>query len=315
MNEEKIPTIQEIVARYLPGVDWDSTTSGRVLCPGHALHSHQPAHRDARVFVNGVPTLTCYHDRCQNQVKAVNEKIRAAWSLFQPPTDPKILAEAQAKAQKKYELETRAKASLPVILKEYRWDVGAIMQGNENGCDAGMKPMDQQYEFFCMFPRDTIWVGEPDSSGRPEHRVHFIQPEAAIGTQYHYTCASIFKPGVYSRANDNVATTPFMVVEGDRVNGTEPQTDADKQANKNSCGAIFKWLVAGCGLNLRAVVDSGNKSLHGWFDMPSPERFDEFRIVLPALGCDRAMFKPTQPCRIPGVTRDNGKPQRLLYLN
>lgn len=316
MNEEKIPTVQEIVARYLPGVDWDSPTSGRVMCPGHALHSHQPAHRDARVFVNGVPTLTCYHDKCQGPVKKVNDQIRAAWSLFQPPTDPKILAEAAAKAQKKYELETRAKASLPTILKDYKWDVEDIL-AKEGG---GHKWEHQYYLFMEELWQDSldhvIWVGEPEDSGRPHNRANFLPAAhwSASPGSYHYTCASTFKPGTYSRANDNVATTPYMIVEGDRILG-EPITDEDKLNNKNACGAVFNWLRNVVGLNLRAVVDSGNKSLHGWFDMPSSSTFDELRVVLPALGCDRAMFKPTQPARLPGVLRDNGKPQRLLYIN
>ncbi len=306
MNEEKIPTVQEIVARYLPGVDWDSPTSGRCMCPGAHLHSRQPATRDARVFVNGVPTLTCFHETCRSQVAEVNSKIRTAWGLFQPPTDPQILAEASAKAALRQELENRGKAALPEVLKNHQWNTADMH------CDI---PIEEQAAVFLhrlWKPEDVIWVGEPEYSGRPEYRTYF-RASAEITVDGHYTCASSFLPDTYSRANANVLTTPYMIVEGDKILG-EVTTNEDKQRNKDSCGAIFAWLRDSIGCRLIAVVDAGNKSLHGWFAMPPAQLYHELRVVLPAMGCDRAMFKPTQPARLPGVQRDNGNWQRLCYL-
>jgi hypothetical protein len=36
--------------------------------------------------------------------------------------------------------------------------------------------------------------------------------------------------------------------------------------------------------------------------------------ILPNLGCDPALFKPSQPCRLPGARRGD-KTQALLYLD
>ena len=40
----------------------------------------------------------------------------------------------------------------------------------------------------------------------------------------------------------------------------------------------------------------------------------ELKTILPPLGCDPAMFKPSQPCRLPGVYR-GPEMQALLYLD
>jgi hypothetical protein len=112
------------------------------------------------------------------------------------------------------------------------------------------------------------------------------------------------------------------VVEADRIDPTtrekldrkEELTDDDKQRNKNGCGAMARWLRDAVGLDLLAIVDSGGKSLHIWLSTPPPNILDELKIILPELYCDPALFKPSQPVRLPGAKRD-GKFQSLLYFN
>ena len=69
-------------------------------------------------------------------------------------------------------------------------------------------------------------------------------------------------------------------------------------------------------MSLRAVVDTGGKSLHAWFDFPPDSALSELRIILPELGCDPAMFKAAQPCRIAGGWRqEKQRWQRFIWLN
>lgn len=317
-TEVQPPTIQQIVERYLPGVEWMDQLRGRAKCPGHHLHTVRSHRNDCWVYINGVPTVTCLHNSCRAEVAEVNSKIRTAWGLYQPPMDEKVLQEAKARTAKRYALEEKAKASLPVILREYKWDAKDIEAESQ-----GFYPVGGQTGIFLgrMFKLDdVIWVGEPETTGNVTFKEHF-QPmrewywwNETRPLHYHFTCASTFKPGTYSRSNINVATTPYLIVEGDHVLGKEPETEDEKLENKNACGAIFNWLRTSVKLELRCVIDAGNKSLHGWFNMPSMEKFEELKLVLPQLGCDRAMFKPTQPARLPGVTRDNGKEQMLLWI-
>lgn len=317
LSTDSPPSIQQIVERYLSNVEWTEGTRGRCTCPGKHKHTHKSHRNDCWVFINGVPTVTCLHQSCENEVAGVNDKIRTAWSLYQPPTDPVLLAAATAKAAKRHELEDRARSSLPEVLKQFKWDIDDIAHEDDHG--SCLHKSATEIFLKSLFAADeTIWIGEPETTGRPEFWSHFTTRqnwEIGGATTWHYTCASTFKPGTYSRANINVATTPYLIVEGDKVLGKEPETDNEKLENKNACGAIFNWLRSSVNLKLRAVVDSGNKSLHGWFDMPSLAQYEQLKIVLPAMGCDRAMFKPTQPARLPGVMRDNGNEQKLLWLN
>jgi hypothetical protein len=98
----------------------------------------------------------------------------------------------------------------------------------------------------------------------------------------------------------------FLVIESDIL-------------NKSQMGSVIAWCRQF--MRLRAIVDTGGKSLHGWFDQPEPEIESELKLILPNLGrrgeqetLDSALFKPSQPCRLPGKTR-GGKIQSLLYLD
>ena len=67
-------------------------------------------------------------------------------------------------------------------------------------------------------------------------------------------------------------------------------------------------------MRLRAIINTGGKSLHAWFEPPNSEQEAELRIILPALGFDSAMFRPSQPCRLPGVLRLDAQKDPLLGL-
>lgn len=312
------PTTHEIVERYLPQVEWTSEIRGRAPCPGKHKHTTKSHRNDCWVFINGTPTVSCLHDNCREEVAAVNSNIRSAWSLFQPPLDEAAMSEAREKAAQRHSTEAKAKASLPEILKQFKWDILDIeisskFRGAYNG---------QSTDIFLekMFEaEDVLWIGDPENTGQERYASHFKKREDWT-TNFdawvygNYTCASTFKPGTYSRANANVLTTPYLITEGDNVLGIVPETDEQKLANKNASGAVARWLQEKVGLTLRAVVDSGNKSLHFWWEMPKKETFEELRIILPCLGFDRAMFKPSQPARLAGVIRDNGNEQKLLYI-
>jgi hypothetical protein len=117
-----------------------------------------------------------------------------------------------------------------------------------------------------------------------------------------FTCPSTFKTGTHSRCNDNVVQRRFLVVESDVL-------------DRNQVCAVFHWLEQFT--RLRAIVDTAGKSLHGWFDVPSDSTMDELKIILPVFGCDPALFKQAQPCRLPGALRTDreNKVQSLLYLD
>ena len=100
------------------------------------------------------------------------------------------------------------------------------------------------------------------------------------------------------------ATAPrrFLVIEGDG-------TSKDQQA------AVLLHLAERAPLSL--VVDSGGKSLHGWFFVAgkSDEQLAPFFRRACALGADKGLWLGSQFVRMPDGTRDNGNRQHILFFN
>lgn len=79
---------------------------------------------------------------------------------------------------------------------------------------------------------------------------------------------------------------------------------------------------AGFGRPLVALVDSGGKSVHAWLKVDCADAQDWGEQVgkklygdrLIPLGVDPACRNPSRLSRLPGITRDNGNIQNLLYL-
>lgn len=107
------------------------------------------------------------------------------------------------------------------------------------------------------------------------------------------------------RCNDNVARRRFLVVEFDR-----PELVRVKQAS------LLVHLAESVA-PLALVVDSGGKSLHGWFDCrgASSGQMESFMRHAVRLGADPATWTPCQFVRMPAGVRENGARQPVLFLN
>jgi hypothetical protein len=165
---------------------------------------------------------------------------------------------------------------------------------------------DQAAVLLRLFrPLDVLWIGHLCDSGQEWHASHFRPAKDWLRTDRippgPRICTCTFRPGVCSRSQDSMLARRFLVVEADSI-------DLPAQ------GSILRWL-SGLGLKLRAIVHSGGRSLHGWFDYPAARKLEDLRLLLPALGCDPALFNPVQPVRLPGWRRpDSGTIPQLLYL-
>lgn len=188
------------------------------------------------------------------------------------------------------------------IIREFEWTYEQMINDSGGGVDEPVH--EHYYQAFCLFQDDDIiWCGrDVQDTGSPAHASRFRPVRewlAETTSPGSFICPSTFKQGVYSRSNEHVLQPKFLVVESDKI-------------NKNEMGALFRWLRTNVGLNLRVVIDTAGKSLHGWFDYPESRLLEQLRYFLPALGCDSALFNPSQPCRLPGAVR-NGHYQKLIY--
>jgi len=108
------------------------------------------------------------------------------------------------------------------------------------------------------------------------------------------------------RADACVKTFRFAVVEFDNLSREDQ--------------FAFWWVVR---LPVAALIDSGNKSIHGIIAINDVNDTDTwtreveqvlFKRLLIPLGVDGACRNEARLSRLPGHQRDNGKMQRLLYL-
>lgn len=175
---------------------------------------------------------------------------------------------------------------------------------------------------FLFKEDDVLWLGSPYDTGKAKHAANFrtcaewmevdaadLPPRVAAGT---------FKAGSISRCSDNVLTSPFIIIESDELIGHKPTTAAEKERNKALGAALIIYAQEKLGLKLRAVIDTGNKSLHAWFDTPPPKDLEIIKRMARGLRIDAGVIDNCQsfPLRMPHCIHEKtNQPARLLYLN
>lgn len=322
---------RQVAAGVVGGVDWQSAVSGFCRCPGESLHTHKTGKKDCRVCVDGVPTIYCFHSSCAPAVADANKRLRrelgTPWTLTLPDGQvlragdvvqaggrilPRevVIARAQAEGRDAGEqliLETTVAMAArfrPELFEKFHWPFAQILEDSPL-LVAERDPEDQFRTWLRLWPANSIvWIGDVYSSGLPRHATHFrpvaewYQIGPAMGN---FTCGAAFKPGTFSRSNENIEGQRYLVVESDTL-------------AKDEIGAVFAYMNHRLRYNLHAIIDTAGKSLHGWFDAP-PNKTMENRLKagLTAFGCDPKLFTYSQPVRVPGAFR-NGKLQRIVWL-
>lgn len=337
---------KQIAESHLGNITWESDTKGTCNCPGADTHTNTGS--TATVFIDAVPNIHCFHASCKTKVSRATTRLRAAINVAEPyrPTattertascsgDAESPAPAQQAVSKAGNLnpaiqennlaqparendngipeaELRrvrnlAKANLPDITAQYpidpdEWGDRSPIYLPESRID------DDWRQLLRVMPREErIWIGDVKDSGQPEHARNFrlvrdwLNEEKCPGQ---FICPANFQEGSFQRSEANAIWTHFVIVESDKL-------------SKADVSSLFLWLARSW--RLVAVVDTGNKSLHGWYEEPvglnKKERAYN-KAILDGFGCDISMLRPSQPCRLPGWLReDKNRWQTLLYLD
>lgn len=221
--------------------------------------------------------------------------------LFSKQKHSKRLTQAGAIKKRDALIRSCVEARVPImqskVLNRYHWPYDAITDSSPVTVGTMAAWKHRRLLFSLLAPDDVLWCGAVDETRRENFKTRDEWLSTSAFAQF--TCPSVFRPGADSRKKENLLERRYLVVDSDSL-------------DRDSVGAVFRWLIEESDLRLNAVVDTAGKSLHGWFTVRE-EMLAPLKLVLPALGCDRRMFVPNQPCRMPGATRD-GKFQRLLYL-
>ena len=350
IHSDRLNRRRVIAYRLLPGFRIGDVTGDFCRCPG--LHRHTTPNKpgDCRVFLQGAPTVSCLHQHCGDDVYRVNCRLRseigraeAGYGSGQPwgiAGKHQHASESHKTAISRLD-ETMAhkmRQRLPEILAKYTWPEVEIQIGQ-----VSVQPSFGDAHCFLRMlyrPDDVIWIGKCTDSGSPANAFNFRTVSSWL-TEHNFPgpliCPSIFRPGVYGRTKVNVLSRPYLVLEGDSVDQicAEKQqrmaakkargetlspddypNDQDKMRNRIACLAVINWLRTEAGLQLRAIVDTTGKSLHGWFDFPNEAVVKQLEVLLPPLGFDKSTLGAAQPVRLPGVLRpETNRAQRCIYLN
>jgi hypothetical protein len=125
----------------------------------------------------------------------------------------------------------------------------------------------------------------------------------------------------------NTGPRRFLVIEFDFSEyGRDGKTPAEWQPMLQRFkprGITVQDMCANLLLRLNRVmpmtmaVSSGGKSIHGWWycDGHPEAQVKKFHDYARTLGADRVTWTPSQFVRMPDGTRENGKPQPVLYFN
>jgi len=286
-------------------------------CPAAAQHSEQDRRPSAKLYLSGAPTLTCFHNSCRSELERLNRDLRKrVWEaeaghgveLQQHiPAAPRVSSQPSA-AQRKARWANLGARVLRQALELYPLDPADLWESSPFYLTH--KPEDDFRLFMRTLwqPQDVVWCGETRDSGAPKHAANFrtaaawAELEKAPGP---LTCPFVFKSGAHSRSKETALARRHWVMESDNL-------------SQGQAASVFWWVKERLQLPLRAVVHSGNKSIHAWFAVPGLEQTEELNEVMAVAGMDLKVLKTISiPVRLPGWQRqDKGKMmQALLYLD
>lgn len=300
---------EKIAERIVSGIKWTGDLEGFCTCPGDDSHTTKTAGKDCKIYLDGTPTIYCFHQGCQQEVEEASRRLRAALGDAGLHFDAAERKPGKGdndrigQIREKERIRKKAEALRERVLQLFPWPYEQMAKDSPVALKDNLA--DHWKLLLGLFrPEDVVWIGEKTDSGRPQHAANFKKVQDWLKDQKvpgPFTCPATFKPGSQSRSNEQVLTRRFLVVESDTL-------------DKDQVGAVFRWIQTQVELPLRAIVDTAGKSLHGWFNFPNLETEDDLRAILPALGCDVGMFRASQPCRLPSFERTEGEFQRLIYL-
>ena len=320
------------VAESLLGeIHWkENGDSGYCTCPGRDLHSNANAKTDCQVWLGmdgRVPTIHCVHDSCCGPIADANHKLRSELGKIDASGRTATRAEIREsqERQRLYRLEKRKKeltgkaisSQLTKIIEKYPWPLEQVME------DSPISPRDiwsfgkpdrvpewTRLIDLIFQPGDLIFVGEREDVGSDHFKTKEewlriyqrpnapqLQPKKGL-----YLSMWSWKPGSIHKTKANRLHRRSLVLESDDL-----FTDTLH---------VFKWLQIN--LRLRAIVFSGDKSFHGWFDPPGEKKEKQLEDISRNLELDPSMFSKSF-ARLPGVTRPNapyeGWRQELCFLD
>jgi len=288
----------EAIEQVLGPVDWINNEEGFCTCPGVVHHTKKNGKKDCKVFASlgTAPTVYCHHKSCKQEIEETNFELRSLVGRVEfhsKPNHQNHVAGQLPKFRhvpKKMSLE----GEVDSLANQGPWIQSFLLPETD---DLPPTPNEHFKTHLGLFnPEDLIWQGDTFETSKINSVSNWLKIGKPSGN---FISHSTFKSRD-ARRNENVEKVPFLVVESDELSQSEQSS-------------IFAWLRDWAGWNLKAVIDTAGKSLHGWFEYPSHLEKEQIKALLNALKCDDKMLTPSQPCRVAGASR-GGKIQWIKWL-
>lgn len=213
------------------------------------------------------------------------------------------------------------RSAMPALVEGWRWDPADVWESSPTRPDEGAD--DPRSFLAALFgPDDIVWTGKVTSTGGSRHRDRWRTMrawfDAGLSEIGPFVSPGTWREGVDSRRAENVLEDRYVVLDFDKIptEGREPADDAEKARLVDEALACARWLREDRRWTLRAILRTGSKSLHCWFEHPGEACLAELRKNLPLLGIDPSLIgHPEHPCRLPGqVHEKTGLLSRTLWL-
>lgn len=215
-----------------------------------------------------------------------------------------------------------AKSKRDRIIARHQWEPCDVWEDSPQRIDQHLVESDTRHFIASLFPQDaTVWTGDERQSGQDgKHATRWRSvaawqnaPEQSVGPM---VSPATWPTGTISRAAENVATAPFMVLDFDGFDGVKPQTPQEINRHVRDALGLVRWLHTGLQWQLAAIVWTGSKSIHAWFHSPPAAVVQSLVTTATALGIDAGLIgRPEHPCRLPGqIHAKTGKLSRVLWL-
>lgn len=230
------------------------------------------------------------------------------------------LAQERRRQAERAILAETARQKRDRIIARHRWRLADVWDDSPQRIDQHLVENDPRHFIASLFPQGaTIWTGEVFQSGtkhadRWRTTADWMDAdEKEVGPM---VAPATWKPGVISRAAENVAFAPFTVLDFDGFDGHKPETPQEIARHVADSLALVRWIREGLRWQLAAVIWTGSKSIHAWFHNPGKAALYSLHTTATALGVDSGLIgRAEHPARLPGQRHvKTGGVSRVLWI-
>lgn len=207
------------------------------------------------------------------------------------------------------------------IARHYEWGLADLWENSPQRIDCWKVESSPLHFLDSLFsPDDLVWTGKVHESGNTRYGRHWQTCRDWVSGCHKsvgpMVSPAVWNPGTISRSAANVLKAPYVVLDFDGFDGVKPESPLEVENHLRASGGIIRWLREHLDWNLAAILWTGSKSLHAWFQTPPPEVLNSLKQVAVELGLDPGLIgRPEHPCRLPGqIHEKTGQESKVLWL-